>query len=106
METKLKRIAEVAKANPNEKFTSLAHLINSEILTQCHKEMKGKKAEITVWSADYIECDEKKIGFDGSPTRVAEIFSPPAREGGRLLEGEPNEVSKELATLLKDVIIG
>lgn len=44
METKLKRIAEVAKANPNEKFTSLAHLINSEMLTQCHKEMKGKKA--------------------------------------------------------------
>jgi retron-type reverse transcriptase len=44
METKLKRIAEVAKANPNEKFTSLAHLINSEMLTQCHREMKGKKA--------------------------------------------------------------
>lgn len=44
METKLKRIAEVAKANPNEKFTSLAHLINKEMLTQCHKEMKGKKA--------------------------------------------------------------
>lgn len=44
METKLKRIAEVAKANPNEKFTSLAHLINKEMLTQCHREMKGKKA--------------------------------------------------------------
>lgn len=44
METKLKRIAEIAKVKPNEKFTSLAHLIDKEMLKECHKEMKGKKA--------------------------------------------------------------
>ncbi len=44
METKLARIAEIAKTKPNERFTSLIHLINGEMLTQCHKEMKGSKA--------------------------------------------------------------
>ena len=42
--TKLAGIAEVAKQRPNEKFTSLAHLINVEMLAICHKEMDGKKA--------------------------------------------------------------
>lgn len=44
METKLRRIAEVAKSKPNERFTSLIHLINKEALMQCHKEMKTKKS--------------------------------------------------------------
>ena len=44
VETKLRRIAEIAKAKPDERFTSLAHLINKEILIQCHHEMKIKKA--------------------------------------------------------------
>lgn len=44
METQLERIAQVAKANPKEKFTSLIHLINKETLIQSHKEMSSKKA--------------------------------------------------------------
>ena len=44
METKLLRIAEIAKANPNVKFTSLAHLLNKEALIQSHHELPSKKA--------------------------------------------------------------
>ena len=44
METKLARIAEAARKRPNEKFTSLAHLINKEAIKECHKEMNNKKA--------------------------------------------------------------
>lgn len=44
METQLERIAAVAKTKPNERFTSLAHLINKETLIQCHREMSGKRA--------------------------------------------------------------
>lgn len=43
MATQLERIAEVAKAKPKEKFTSLMHLINKETLIQSHKDMSGKK---------------------------------------------------------------
>lgn len=44
MYTKLERIAEIAKENPNEKFSALIHHINKEMLMQCHKELKGNKA--------------------------------------------------------------
>ncbi len=44
METKLARIAEVAKTKPKERFTSLAHLINKEMLVYCHRKMQKKKA--------------------------------------------------------------
>ena len=44
MLTKLAGIAEVARLRPNEKFTSLAHLINADMLRMCHNEMDGKKA--------------------------------------------------------------
>ena len=57
METKLRRIAEVAKSKPNEKFTSLIHLINEETLIQSHNEMKTKKSpgidEVTKEMYDY-----------------------------------------------------
>lgn len=44
MLTKLTKIAEVARTRPTEKFTSLAHLINEELLEICHSEAKGQKA--------------------------------------------------------------
>ncbi|MCX7748493.1 MAG: group II intron reverse transcriptase/maturase [Clostridia bacterium] len=44
METKLSRIAEVAKQKPKESFTSLFHLLNYEMLYQCHRELESGKA--------------------------------------------------------------
>lgn len=44
VETKLERIAEVAKQKPNEAFTSLSHYLNKEMLTQCHRELEADKA--------------------------------------------------------------
>ena len=44
METKLARIAEIAIERPNEKFTSLAHLLSEDMLKQCHNELNGNKA--------------------------------------------------------------
>lgn len=44
METKLARIAQLSKENPDMVFTSIGHLINKELLMECHKTMDGKKA--------------------------------------------------------------
>ena len=44
METKLERIAEISASSPRPEFTSLYHLINKEMLLQCHKELDGSKA--------------------------------------------------------------
>jgi group II intron reverse transcriptase/maturase len=44
LETKLAMIAKVAKEKPKEKFTSLIHLINVEMLMECHHELSNRKA--------------------------------------------------------------
>lgn len=44
METKLTRIAQVAQERPQEKFTSLYHLLNEEMLKECHRELQAFKA--------------------------------------------------------------
>jgi len=44
METKLLRIAELAKSDPKMQFTSLAHLLDKQSLIQCHIELPNKKA--------------------------------------------------------------
>lgn len=44
MGTKLERIAEISATTPKPEFTSLYHLINAEMLRQCHRELDGSKA--------------------------------------------------------------
>ena len=44
METKLGRIADKSRNEKHPIFTSLYHLINEELLKQCHKELDGSKA--------------------------------------------------------------
>ena len=44
METKLARISQLSKENPDMVFTSLGHLINKEMLQSCHLQMDGEKA--------------------------------------------------------------
>lgn len=44
MGTKLERISELSKENPEMVFTSVGHLIDEKMLKDCHKNMDGKKA--------------------------------------------------------------
>ena len=44
MGTKLERIAEISAQSKRPNFTSLYHLINADLLKQCHRELDGKKA--------------------------------------------------------------
>lgn len=44
MGTKLERISQLSKENPDMVFTSVWHIINIDLLKKCHKEMDGKKA--------------------------------------------------------------
>jgi len=78
--------------------------INEPRLPSLKGMMRAKKAEIVTWTAQDIAADPKKLGLDGSPTQVMRIFSPPVREGGQKLVGEPAEVALRLAEKLKEFI--
>jgi len=44
VETKLERIAEIARNRPEEKFNALIHHINKDMLIDCHYELDADKA--------------------------------------------------------------
>ncbi len=44
MGTELARISEMSVEHPDMVFTSIGHLIDVELLTECHRDMDGKKA--------------------------------------------------------------
>jgi len=67
--------------------------------------MRAKSAKPFKWTADDIEADPAALGLDGSPTRVIKIFTPVQRKGGEILKGDTGDISKELAELLKDMVI-
>lgn len=62
MYTKLERIAEIAKNSPKEKFTSLIHLINKEMLIECHNELSGNKAT----GVDKLTKKEYEMNLEGN----------------------------------------
>jgi electron transfer flavoprotein beta subunit len=79
--------------------------INEPRLPSLKGKMRAKKAEIATWSAEDIDADPTCIGLDGSPTKVVRIFTPPAREGGEIFEGEPIECVKQLVEKLRETVI-
>lgn len=66
----------------------------------------ARKAEITVWTAADIEADTDKCGLNGSPTKVVRIFTPTARVGGQIIDGEPEEAVAILVERIKDTVLG
>lgn len=79
--------------------------INTPRIPSLKGMMRAKAAKIVQWTAADMNADPKKIGLDGSPTRVVKIFTPPPRKGGQILKGDTAEISGKVAELLKDVII-
>lgn len=60
METKLARIAQLSRENPDMVFTSVGHLINKEMLKGCHEKMDGAKA-VGIDGITKEEYSRKKI---------------------------------------------
>jgi len=79
--------------------------INEPRLPSLKGKLRARKVEIPVWGVNELGLEEEKIGLDGSPTRVVKIFTPPPREKGVILEGEPQKVVDRLVEKLKDVVI-
>lgn len=70
MGTKLERISQLSSENPDMVFPSIGHLINKELLKQCHEKMDGEKAVGIdgVTKADYAV--ELETNLDGLVARL------------------------------------
>ena len=80
--------------------------INEPRLPSLKGKMAARRAEITTWTAADLDGEPALLGLDGSPTKVVKIFTPEARKGGEILQGEPSETVPRLVEKLKDVVVG
>ena len=65
--------------------------------------MKAVRYEPQVWDNKLLALDVNLLGLKGSPTQVVKIFSPPLREGGKLIAASEAEIAKVVEQLLPRV---
>jgi electron transfer flavoprotein beta subunit len=78
--------------------------INEPRLPSLRGKMRARKQEIPLWGFKDLKLDEARIGLKGSPTQVVKIFTPPVKERGKTLTGEPKEVADKLISEIKDLL--
>lgn len=78
--------------------------INEPRMPSLKGKMKAKSAKITVWKNSDLGIAPDEIGLEGSPTRVVKIFTPPKKEGGEIIQGEPQEAVDKLFEQIKDIL--
>jgi len=64
--------------------------------------MAAHKKEIPTWTLEDIKADPEKCGLSGSPTTVVEIFPPQRSHKTERLEGEVQQVARQLVEKLRE----
>ncbi|MBO8131886.1 MAG: electron transfer flavoprotein subunit beta/FixA family protein [Candidatus Marinimicrobia bacterium] len=79
--------------------------INYPRLPTLRGKQKSKSIEIKMWGPEDIDADEKKIGLNGSPTRVVKISKPKIARNGQMVyvkdEDDINEAVDSFIEFLK-----
>ncbi|PIS28207.1 electron transfer flavoprotein subunit beta [Candidatus Saganbacteria bacterium CG08_land_8_20_14_0_20_45_16] len=101
VERMLEEVNEVIEC-PLPAVITVVKQINEPRMPSLKGMMRAKKAEIKTLTAQDIEGDPKNMGLNGSPTQVVKIFTPPPKEGGEILEGEPSEIVDKLISKIRE----
>jgi len=66
--------------------------------------LASKEMNIPVFSADDIEGNPSYFGLNGSPTRVAKIYTPSVSRGGRTIKVQDEDSLKHAVDALMDLL--
>ncbi len=66
--------------------------------------IRAKNIQITTITNKELSLPEDRIGLNGSPTQVVEIFTPAHKVGGKIFTGEPDEVVDKFIEEIKDLL--
>ena len=64
--------------------------------------MKAKSKPLSEINNGALKLDPGTVGEIGAKVKLVKMAPPPARTGGKILEGAPPEAVKKLVQLLKD----
>jgi len=70
---------------------SVVKEINTPRLPSLRGKRNAKNAELKILTAKDLELDESKIGLNGSPTQVLNIFSPKHEKQVEKFDGDPDQ---------------
>ncbi len=76
--------------------------LNVPRLPSLVSQMGARRCIVERWRADDLDGDPAQLGLEGSPTRVARVFSPPPRGRCTVWEGEPAHTAAGLAAVLRE----
>lgn len=58
--------------------------------------IRAKAEKISIWTAEDLPLDKRRIGLEGSPTQVVKVFIPQPPRKGDILSGEISQVVDKL----------
>ena len=107
METKLARISQLSKENPDMVFTSLGHLLNKEMLKSCHAQMDGTKPGTFTFLGFTHYCSRSRNGrFRVKRKTSKKKFAKKCREVNLLLVKMRTCRLKEMIAKLNQILTG
>ncbi len=65
--------------------------------------LAAEKREITTWANDTLKIDAPLIGLSGSPTKMAELLLHKKERRGIRLDGDPENIARQLADKLHQI---
>jgi electron transfer flavoprotein beta subunit len=78
--------------------------INEPRLPTLKGRLNAKKAEIAHWEPEDINAEKDKIGINGSPTKVDEIFTPDLSKDGKIFSiDQLDEAAEEIIKKQKEM---
>ncbi len=63
---------------------------------------QARQKPFTLWTVTDVGLEVGDVGAAGAKVEVIEVFPPPERPPGRIVEGEPADAAKEVVRLLRD----
>lgn len=65
----------------------------------------AREKEVVTWGLEDVGADEGRMGEQGSPTKMVEFRVKESARKGELLQGEPDEVARELVARLRKLAV-
>ena len=65
--------------------------------------LAAEKREITIWTNETLKIDVSMIGLSGSPTKMADLLLHKKERRGIRLNGDPEEIARQLADKIHQI---
>ena len=62
--------------------------------------LEGEKKNVQIWSCQDLSLTEPWVGLEGSPSQMADLFFHESKRKAERIQGEPEELARELARRL------